>query len=201
MKLGRDNPIPKPAIGYYLEDRGYKILENEMGEWFSFNEKTGRYSCEKADEYTKKLIKMAQEHKISTVTVDKGTIESITSRSGTFQILFEREKGGASFLTTGQIYWGFGHPIHIGDNASESEKIDSAKTFASFIVNLMKFCKEEDMLKLGGEVERYPEVEIMLNHSNKIKTITNATTGLGLGVERNYEIVDFSKSQGQERIN
>lgn len=65
----------------------------------------------------------------------------------------------------------------------------------------MKFCREEDMLKLGGEVERYPKVEIMLDHSNEIKTITNAVTGVGLGIEKNYEIVDFSKNQGKERVN
>ncbi len=201
MKLGRDNPIPKPAIGYYLQGRGYKIFENEKGEWFTFYEKTGRYSCRKADEATKKLIKMAQQNKISAVSIEKGTIEKIISESGTFQILFKREQGGGSFHLAGQIYYGFGHPIHIGDNACESEKIDSAQTFTSYIVNLMKFCREEDMLKLGGEVERYPKVEIMLDHSNKIKTITNAVTGLGLGIERNYEIVDFSKNQGKERAN
>lgn len=39
-----------------------------------------------------------------------------------------------------------------------------------------------------------------LNHSNKVTSITNSTTGLGLGIGKNYEILDFSKAQGKERI-
>lgn len=199
MKLGRENPTPQPATGYYFENGGYKIFENKIGQWFLFNNKVGRYSCEKADEDIKKLIQKAQEYNISTVTVNKGTIESITSRSGVFNILFQAESGIGSCFTTGQVYWGFGAPINIGNQASESEKMESAKNFTSFIVNIMKFCRADDLLKLGGEVEKYPEVEMALNHSNKVTSITNSTTGLGLGIEKNYEILDFSKARGKER--
>lgn len=39
MRLAREIPIRKEVIGYYLEGAGYKILENEKGQWFSFNKK------------------------------------------------------------------------------------------------------------------------------------------------------------------
>lgn len=200
MRLAREVPVPQEAIGYYFEGKGYKIFENKEGQWMSFNAKTGTYSCQKADEDTKQLIKMAEERKISNVEVSKGTIERIRSESGVFTMLFEREEGGSSFFTTGQIYFGFGSPINIGNKATQSEKMESAKMFTSFIVSLMKFCNKEDLLKLGGEIERYPEVDITLDHSNKINSIRNATTGLGFSIGKNYEIIDSSKTQENERL-
>lgn len=190
MKLARKDPIPQEATGYYFEGRGYKILENKDGKWFLFDEKSGIYLCQKANEYTKKLIRMAQKHNISKVTVDDGIIKSIISRSGVFSILFQNKNAGSAFMTTGQVYWGFGKPINIGNNATESEKIASAKMFTSFIVSLLEFCNKDDLLKLGGDVERYPEVEITLNHSNKVNSIRNANTGLGFCIGKNYEIID-----------
>lgn len=193
MRLGgREIPIPQKAIGYYIEGRGYKIFENDKGQWFSFHENTGKYSCEKADEHTKQLIKKAEEYNISNVTKAKGTIESIKSTSGVFQMLFQSEEGLSSFLTTGQVYWGFGNPINIGNNATESQKLEAAKMFTSFITSLMDFYGENDLLKLGGEIETYPKVEIALNHSNKIKSIINPSTGLGIGIGQSYEMFDTS---------
>lgn len=199
MRLGREIPIPQKATGYYIEGRGYKIFENDKGQWFSFHKNTGKYSCEKADEHTKQLIKKAEEYNVSNVTKTNGTIESIRSASGVFQILFQSEDGLSSFFTTGQVYWGFGAPINLGNNASESEKVESAKVFTTFITSLMDFYGENDLLKLGGEVEKYPEVEITLNHSNKVKAITNPTTGLGVGIGQNYEILDISSIHKYER--
>lgn len=200
MRLAREVPVPQEALGYYFEKGGCKIFENKDGQWMLFHEKTGTYSCQKADEDTKQLIKMAEERKISNVEVSKGTIESVTSASGVFNILFQREEGGAYFYRTGQIYFGFGSPINIGNKATQSEKMESAKMFTSFIASLMKFCNKEDLLKLGGEIERYPEVDITLDHSNKINSIRNATTGLGFSIGKNYEIIDSSKTQENERL-
>lgn len=199
MRLAREVPKSKEAIGYYFEDRGYKILENEKGQWFSLNQKTRIYSCEKADESTKKLIETAQKHNISKVTVNEGTIESIKSGSGVFSILFQNKHGLSSFLSTGQVYWGFGNPINIGNNATESEKLDSAKVFTSFIVSIMKFYQKSNLLELGGDIEKYPEVEIELNHSNKVKLIKNAATGAGFRIGKDYEIIDdkTEKSKGR----
>lgn len=201
MTLAREEAVPQPATGYYFQGKGYKILENEIGQWILFNEERRRYSCEKADEYTKDLIKLAQEHNISNITIDNGTIESIASRSGAFSILFQNERGIGSFFTTGQIYYGFGHPINIGNSASKSEKLESAKTFTSFIVSLMKFLRTDDLLKLGGKIEEYPKVEITLNHSNKVTSIRNPATGLGLSIGQNYEILSSSKVLDCERLN
>lgn len=200
MKLGRKIPIPQKATGYYLEDRGYKILENAKGQWFLFNERTGKYSCQKADEHTKELIKKAEEYNVSRITKSNGTIESIKSTSGVFQILFQGENGLSSFLSTGQVYWGFGEPINIGNNATESERLESAKMFTSFITSLMDFYGEDDLLKFGGTIERYPEVEITLNHSNKINSIYNPNTGLGIRIGQNYEMLDISKTPEQEKM-
>ena len=44
------------------------------------------------------------------------------------------------------------------------------------------------MLKLGGEIEDYPKVEITLDKRHRIKSITNEETKLGLIVGENYEI-------------
>lgn len=201
MRLARKNPIPQEATGYYFEGRGYKILENKDGKWFSFNEKTGVYLCQNADEYTKNLIRMAQKHNISGIAVNEGTIESIMSRSGVFSILFQSKNDEVSFFTTGQVYWGFGSPINIGNNANESEKIASAKMFTSFIVSLLEFCGKDDLLKLGGDIETYPEVEITLNHSNKVNSIRNANTGLGFCIGKNYEFLDSLESRDDELLN
>lgn len=166
---------------------------------FHLTKKTGMYSCENADENTKKLIETAQKHNISKVTRNKGTIESIKSRSGVFSMLFLNENGPSSYFSTGQVYWGFGSPINMGNNASESEKLDSAKMFTSFIVSIMKFYQKSNLLELGGDIEKYPEVEIELNHSNKVNVIKNANTGVGFRIGKDYEIIDdkTEKSKGR----
>lgn len=193
MKLARKVSVPQKAIGYYFEGGGYKILENRDEEWLLFNEKTETYSCQKADKHTKKLIKMTQEHNISNVTMDEGSIESVVSRSGVFNIWFQSKNTGSSCMTTRQVYWGFGKPINIGNNASDKEKLKSAEMFTSFIVSLMKFFNKDDLLKLGGDIEKYPEVEITFNHSNKVNSIRNPITGLGFRIGKNYEIIDHTE--------
>lgn len=201
MKLSRKEPISQEATGYYFKGKGYRILESKDRKWFSFNEKKGIYSCQKADESTKNLIRMAQEQNISKVETHDGSIESIMSRSGVFSILFQSKYSGASCMTTGQIYWGFGKPINIGNNATESEKIASAKMFTSFIVSLLEFYDKDDLLKIGGDVEVYPEVEITLDHRNRVKSIQNINTGLGFCIGKSYEIIDSSWTYNDERLN
>lgn len=199
IKLARKNPIQQKAIGYFVEGKGYIILENDEGQWLSYNKKTGRYLCQKADEDIKRLIQMASMHNISRVEIDDGVIESIRSSSGVFSILLN-STGKTSFFTTGQIYFGFGEPINIGNSADESQKQEAAKAFTSFIVSVMKFYKKDDLLTLGGEVEQYKEVNITLNHRNQISSITNAATGSGFQiVGKSYEIVNSSKTYENEK--
>lgn len=188
MRLARKEPIPRGAKGYYVQGRGYKIFENNYGQWLSFDKKLGIYSCKKADENIKTLIKYSQELNYSNVDVNDGVITSIVSQSGVFQMMFESQNNIISFFSTGQVYYGFGYPINIGNNASESEKIKSAKMFTSFITSIMQFYGEGDLLKLGGEIEDYPNVEITLDERNRIKSITNSETKLGLIVGKSYEI-------------
>lgn len=199
MKLAREVPEPKETIGYYFEGEGYKILENKKGQWIKFNKKIGMWSCEKVDENTKNLIQIAQKHNISRVTMDKGTIKSIESRSGVFSILFQSKDGLSSFLSTGQVYWGFGAPINIGNNASEKEKLDSAKMFTSFIESIMKFYEKNNLLELGGNIEKYPEVEMELDHRNKVKVIKSTTTGTGLYIGENYEVIGYESQNSKDR--
>ena len=72
--------------------------------------------------------------------------------------------------------------------------------FTSFITSLIDFYGEDDLLKFGGTIERYPEVEITLNHSNKINSIYNPNTGLGIRIGQNYEMLDISKTPEQEKM-
>ena len=85
---------------------------------------------------------MAQQQKRSQIDVNNGRIEQIISRSGVFQICFSSEDAGTYFFTTGQIYYGMGNPINIGNNASQSEKLEAAKAFQSFIDSPIPFLTE-----------------------------------------------------------
>ena len=200
MRLAREVPVPKEATGYYTERAGYEILENKSGNWLAFNRKTERYTCEKADENLKKFIQMAQDYHVSAVDVNEGTIESIQSRSSVFSIMFQG-KIGVSFFTTKQIYWGFGHPINIGNSNDKKGTLKSANMFTSFIVSLMKFFEKDNLLEIGGDIKKYPEVEITLDHSNRVSVIKNAVTGKGFCIGRNYEMIDPMKGQEQEKAN
>lgn len=131
---------------------------------------------------------------------EEGVIERIISQSGTFQLLFTC-KIGSTFFTTGQIYYGFGYPLTIGKDAKTSVVALSAKRFTSFIVSLMKLYGINDLLKFGGNTDNLPVVEIELNNDNKITSITNPTTGMGLNISTEYEIVNLFEPEEQKRNN
>lgn len=189
MKLATDNPIPRKTSGYY--QNGLQILENENGEWFNLNKKTGLYMCQKPKQKTHDFFDNLVSQSICNVRKDEGIIEMMVSQSGTFQLLFTCNLGSA-FYTTGQIYYGFGYPLTIGGSDANPRDIAySAKMFTSFIVSLMRFYGVNDMLDFGGNKNNLPVVEIVLNEENKITTITNPINGMGLKIDTEYSIVNI----------
>lgn len=187
LRLSRKEPIPLECRGYYFDGRGYKILENKYGQWFLLNKKSGIYACEKADEKLKEMFQIIQKADRGSIDISDGSITSITSQSGVLQIGFLNRHCGFSVFLSGQVYFGFGFPLNREDKWSEKEGRESAKLFKSFITSLMEFYGEKDLLKLGGEIQNYPKIEITLDN-NRIKSITNSDTKLGLIVGKSYEI-------------
>lgn len=97
MRLATDNPISKNFIGYYIN--GLKVLENEKNEWFLFDSKTDEYVCELTNEVRKKTMDIIIERAGREWGIKaKGTINSITSRSGVFAMLFTGEHIGTYFI-------------------------------------------------------------------------------------------------------
>lgn len=195
LKLGSDSPKYKEVIGYY--NNGLELLENERDEWFSYNKKTGTYFCGESVQSLKDLYKVASERNAFEVFVKSGRIESITSASGVFQVFFNAD-GVGTFMNTGQIYYGFGEPIGIGDpNNRESVRIAS-NAFQSFIISIMKLYGVKDLLELSGNVDKYPLVDITVD-KKKVISIISLETGMGFLIGKEYEFVsdknkDFSKN-------
>ncbi len=197
MKLATNNPIQRKTMGYY--QNGLQILENENEEWFNQNKKTGLYMCEKPSQKARDFFDTLVSQNLYNVRKDDGSIEMIVSQSGTFQLLFT-SKCGSVFFTTGQIYYGMGYPLTIGrGNANPRDTAFSAKMFTSFIVNLMKFYGINDLLDFGGNKDSLPIVEIGLNNANKITTITNPVSGMGLEIGSEYRIVNIFELEEKER--
>ena len=192
MKLGTDNPIFRKMVGCYKMNR-LNMLENEKGESFYYSEKKNKYILDKTLKM-KNATDMLIKNNLSNLTKEKGVIKTIESQSGTFLILFSREYLSSS-LIAGQIYWGFGLPINIGDENNIIETKRAAKVFESFIVNLMKLCGINDLLDFGGNKDKLPIVDIELDDKNNIVSITNPDTGKGLLVGKKYEYIDRLKKQ------
>lgn len=196
MMLATDNPKPKKIVGYY--QNSLQILENENKEWLSLNKKTVLYECKKPDKNTRAIFDTLVERKIFNGYKEEGIIESIVSRSGTFQLLFTG-KSCSTFFITNQIYCGFGYPLTIGTNANPNVTALSAKGFTSFIVSLMQLFGINDLLKFGGNIDKLPIVEIELNKANKISSITNRSTGMGLLIDKEYKIINIFELEEQKK--
>lgn len=197
LKLGSDSPIYKDVKGYY--NSGLEIIENEKDEWFSYNKKNGTYFCGESLQELKDLFKVASERNAFEVFVKNGKIESITSGSGVFQIFFNSNAAG-TFMNTGQIYYGFGDPIGIG-NPNNKENVKIATTaFQSFIINIMKFYGVNDLLELSGNVDRFPLVDITVD-KKKVTSITSLETGVGFSIGRGYEIINVKDKVFSKKLN
>lgn len=196
MKLATSNPKQKKMIGYY--QNGLQILENENEEWLSLNRETGLYRCKKPNKKTRKVFNMLIEKNMFNVEKEEGIIERIISQSGTFQLTFN-VKSGLEYFITGPIYNGFGYPLTVGTDATPSDVAFFAKKFTSFIVSLMKLYGINDLLQFGGNIDNLPIVEIELNNDNEITTITNPTTGMGLAIDTEYEIINIFELEEQRK--
>lgn len=194
MRLATNNPNHKKIIGYC--QNGLQILQNENNEWLSLDRYSSQYICKKPSRKTRKVFEMLIKQKKFNIDKEEGVIESIVSESGTFQLLFT-SKLGTTFFLTGQIYYGLGYPIDIGYDITPSNELKSAKMFTSFIVSLMKLYGINDLLKFGGNINNLPIVEISINNDNKITSITNQTTGMGLGIGTRYEIINIFELEKQ----
>lgn len=186
LKLGSDSPIYKNVVGYY--NGGLEIIENDSNKWFSYNKKTGMYSCFESSEQVKDLFKLAESRNAHEVFVKKGEIDSITSCSGVFQVFFNAD-GIGTFMNTGQIYYGFGYPIGIGDPDNEESVRKASNTFQSFILRIMEFYEVKDLLELSGNVNKYPLVDITIDRK-KVTSVTSLETGMGISIGKGYEIIN-----------
>jgi len=191
LTLATDNPIKKRVIGYYIN--GLQMLENEKSEWLTYDKELKEFKCARIDKKKKKIVQTIAESHISDIMIEEGNIECILSESGTIQLLFKGENI-TSFYLTGQIYYGFGYPLNIGDEKNIVTVKESSQKFTSFIVSLMHFYGTNDLLHFGGNINKLPIVNISLNN-NQVESITNMSTGLGLSIGKDYNIVDKSGFQ------
>lgn len=196
LKLCTDSPVYKNVIGYY--SNGLQILENDENKWFSYDKKKGTYFCENCDKNIKRLFDFAIERKVRDVSVTKGKIESIESGSGVFQIFFKGDSLG-TFMNTGQIYYGFGYPIGLGDSKDIEGVRKAVVSFQSFIINLLKFYNVSDILDLGGKKDIFPVVDISLE-KGKVVSITSLDTGMGIILDNNFEIINCFEKENKKAL-
>lgn len=197
LKLGSNNPMYKEVKGYYYN--GLEIIENNLDKWFLYNKKNGTYFCSESNKQIKELYDIAAKKNPFDVFVKQGRIESIISGSGVFQVFFN-SNGVGTFMNTGQIYYGFGEPIGIGDpNNGESVKI-ATSAFQSFILSIMEFYGVNDLLELSGNVDRYPLVDIIVD-GRKVTSITSLETGMGISIGKEYKIVKVLEHDHKKTLN
>lgn len=192
LKLATKDSNPKEAIGYYVN--GLKILENAKSEWLYYDKNRGEYTCKNANKYQKKVLNSLIENNMSNISIMKGQIEKIESQSGVFQILFN-SLDGATFFTTGQIYYGLEYPINVGNKMNTNDINDSARLFTSFILSIMKWYGVNDLLDFGRKKDNLPIVNIDVNINDEVDSITNIETGRGLSLGKEYEIVSLSEKE------
>lgn len=189
MKLATDNPIPKNVIGYYKDK--LLILENANKDWLKYDAEKSLYVCQKRDKKLKQMLEQLIELNLSDMDISLGVITNVISESGVFLVPFWNKNRRTCF-STGQIYYGFGHPLYIGDENNIKDTQIAAKMFTSFIVSIMRFYGLSDLLLLGGNIEKYPQVEIKINAKNEVEEITNPETGAGLAINNEFEVIDSS---------
>jgi len=191
LKIASLSPKPLEIAGYF-NNNSLKILENKEGNWLTYSKNEEKYICVTPSTKQRKEIETMLSANIGLEKI-KGTIESIKSESGVFSVLFN----GGSFYThfvTNQIYYGFGYPLYIGREEDIEGVKTSSKMFASFIMSLMDFYNSKDLLKLGGNPNQFPEVDIEINELGSIETITNPENGLGLSIKEN-KIININEKE------
>ena len=107
---------------------------------------------------------------------DKCLINTINFKDGEIRMVLETELG-YKIYKTGKI-----------DYMEGIKSRETAHTYSSFIVSLMKLYNKKDLLLLGGNIEKYPEVDIKLNTDGSVKRLSNPYTGKSLYISNMYEI-------------
>ena len=195
MRLATDEPVYKKVVGYYKNS--LIILESENDDWFAYNVNKTRYICTKLAKDKLELLKTFTNN-TSSVTKDLGYIEKIESKSAIFSMLFTGEFASTFYNCAQQIYYGFGYPIYLGDEDNMESTKRAAKIYTSFIVSLMKFYGVNDLLQLGGNIQKLPIVEINVNANREIDLMVNPNTGLGLSIGKDFEIVNYNDLVNKE---
>ena len=188
--LATDNPTFKKMVGCYVFDR-LKILGNQNGEYLYYSKEKEEYILLPSNT---NIIDKLLKSNLSNINKEEGYIQNIISQSGTFTILFEKGSLASSFIA-GQIYWGFGSPIFIGNEKDIINSKKAARTFTTFIVNLMRLYGIDDLLDFGEVKDKFPIVDIKLNDKGDIISITNAKTGMGLSIGKEYNIIERQKEK------
>lgn len=196
LRLGSDSPIYKEVKGYY--SNGLEIIENSEDRWLLYNKKTNTYFCGDSNHQIKELYANASKRNFD-ISINNGRIESITSGSGVFQLFFNSD-GVGTFYNTGQIYYGFGYPIGIGDPENEENVKIATDAFQSFILSIMEFYGVTDLLELSGNVNKYPLVDINVSRK-KVTSITSLETGMGISIGEKYEIVNTVEMDYKKTLN
>ena len=57
----------------------------------------------------------------------------------------------------------------------------------------------DDLLRLGGKTDYYPEVEITVI-KGKITSITSSETGMGLSISKNYKIINVFEPENVKTL-
>ena len=105
-------------------------------------------------------------------------------------------------MNIGQLYYGFGYQIDIGDSNNFDSVYKSSLSFQSFVLSLMKFYGIDYLLMFGGKVDKYLVVHINVN-KNRVVTITSLETGIGLSIGKKCDIInvfDLELSKKQKSV-
>lgn len=161
LRLSTSNPI-RYKVNYYYEN-GVKYIENR-GKSFYYDSKSRLYKVDEIKHSTDK---------------EECLIDSILFKDGCAKIVLESPLSYRNIKTS----------LIDFDETVKSENRASASTYHSFVVSLMNFLNKKDILSLGGNIERYPEVDIKVC-GNNVKRLSNPYTGKSLYITNKYEISD-----------
>lgn len=132
-----------------------------------------------------------------------GVINSIKSDSDTFMMNIRNPQFATSYVTS-NIYYGFGYPFLSRTN--NEELINKAsKHYKEYIVNLLKFCGTDDLLRIGGEPTKYPETLIQRDELGNVIAIGSPNKDYHLRiVDDGYKMekgkLVISKNKGKKLI-
>lgn len=112
-----------------------------------------------------------------------GIINSIKSASDTFTMQIRNPHFTTNYVT-GNIYYGFGYPLLSQTNNEELIK-KASKHYKSYIESILKFCGTDDLLRIGGEPSKYPDILIQRDEVGNIIAIGSSDKEYHLCIAEN----------------